>query len=168
MNRSRLLVTDALGGLAVTAIGIAGLVESLRMPRFENRNADPFTVPGLTPGMLCAVLTVLGIALIVRAMAGRSGALPLPILHWPAGSATRMVFTLVSVVLYGFLLFGRMPFVLATTLFIFTFTVGAELLNWERKLTLPRLCAGALVLALASSFVIRFVFVELFLVRLPG
>jgi hypothetical protein len=168
MNRSRPLVTDALGGLVVTAIGIAGLVESLRMPRFENRNADPFTVPGLTPGMVCTVLAVLGIVLIIRAMAGRGGVTPLPILNWPSGSATRMLFTLITVAIYGFLLFGRMPFLLATTLFIFVFTVGAELLNRERKLTIMPLCAGALALALASSFVIRFVFVEIFLVRLPG
>lgn len=168
MKHTRPVITDVFGGLVVTIIGVAGLVKSLRMPRFENRNADPFTVPGLTSGMLCLVLSVLGVALIIRAMRGRSGAAPLPILNWPAGSASRMIFTLVTVVIYGFVLFGKVPFIVATALFVFVFTVGAELLNPQRKLSLPKLCIGALVLSLASAVIIRFVFVELFLVRLPG
>lgn len=168
MTRARPLVTDLFGGLVVTIIGVGGLVESLRMPRFENRNADPFTVPGLTPGMICAVLSVLGVALIVRAMLGRGGATALPILNWPAGSAARIIFTLATVAAYGFLLFGRMHFIIATTLFVFVFTVGAELLNRDRKLGLVPLGIGALVLALGASFIIQFVFVQIFLVRLPG
>lgn len=168
MNRTRPVITDVFGGLVVTIIGVAGLVESLRMPRFENRNADPFTVPGLTPGMVCMVLSVLGVALIIRAMLGRSGTAPLPILNWPAGSASRMLFTLVTVVLYGFVLFGNVHFVVATSIFVFVFTVGAELLNPQRKLSMLHLALGALVLSLASAFIIRFVFVEVFLVRLPG
>ncbi|TKT78331.1 tripartite tricarboxylate transporter TctB family protein [Aquamicrobium sp. LC103] len=168
MTRARPLVTDMIGGLVFTIIGVAGLIESLRMPRFENRNADPFTVPGLTPGLLSTVLAVLGVALIARAMAGRGGATPLPILNWSAGSATRMIFTLVTVMTYGFVLFGNVPFIIATTLFVFIFTIGAELLNPQRKLSLPKLCIGALVLGLCSAFVVRFVFVQIFLVRLPG
>ncbi len=168
MSRARPLVADVIGGLVVTALGVGGLVESLRMPRFAERGADPFTVPGLTPGMICIVLTVLGVALILRAMAGRGGATGLPILTWPAGSAARMIFTLVLVAIYGFVLFGRMDFTIATALFIFVFTVGAELLNRERKLTLVPLMLGSAVLAVAASFAIRFLFVEVFLVRLPG
>ncbi|WP_274631055.1 tripartite tricarboxylate transporter TctB family protein [Arvimicrobium flavum] len=168
MSRARPVFTDVIGGLVVTIGGIAGLVESWRMPRFEVRKADPFTVPGLTPGLLCLVLTVLGIALLIRAMAGRGGAVALPILTWQPGSAARMIFTLVTVVIYGFVLFGNVPFVIATTIFVFAFTVGAELLNPERKLSLPALSAGALVLAICSSLVVRAVFVEIFLVKLPG
>lgn len=168
MSRARTLVPDLIGGLVVTALGIGGLAESLRMPRFAERGADPFTVPGLTPGLVCVVLTVLGVALVLRALAGRGGEAPLPIVSWPAGSAARMIFTLVTVAIYGFILFGRIDFILATTLFIFVFTVGAELLNPKRKLGIVPLSIGAAVLALAGAFVIRFLFVEIFLVRLPG
>ena len=168
MTRARPLITDLLGGLVVTAIGVAGFVESWRMPRFAERHADPFTVPGLTPGLLCAVLTVLGVALILRAMAGRGGAVAIPILEWPAGSAQRMIFTIASVFLYGFVLFGNVPFLIATGAFIFIFTIGAELLNADRKLGLLPLSVGALVLAVIAAFAIRFIFVSVFLVRLPG
>lgn len=168
MTRARPLMTDLIGGIVVTILGVAGFVESWRMPRFENRNADPFTVPGLTPGVLSAVLAVLGIALVLRALAGRGGATELPILSWPGGSAQRMAFTLAMVALYGFVLFGNVPFILATSIFVFAFTVGAELLNPERKLGLVPLTLGALVLGVATAFVIRFVFVQIFLVRLPG
>ena len=168
MTHARPLMTDLIGGIVVTIVGVAGFVESWRMPRFENRNADPFTVPGLTPGMICSVLAVLGVALVLRALAGRGGATALPILSWPGGSAQRIGFTLATVALYGFVLFGNVPFIVATTIFVFIFTVGAELLNPERKLGLVPLGLGALVLALATAFVIRFIFVEVFLVRLPG
>lgn len=168
MTRARPLITDVFGGLVVTVIGVAGFVESWRMPRFAERGADPFTVPGLTPGLLSAVLAVLGVALVLRALAGRGGAGELPILSWPGGSAQRMAFTLASVFLYGFVLFGNVPFLLATAVFVFIFTVGAELLNPERKLALAPLLAGALVLGVATAFVIRFIFVDIFLVRLPG
>ncbi|MEO3388546.1 tripartite tricarboxylate transporter TctB family protein [Mesorhizobium sp. CAU 1741] len=168
MTHARPVRADIVAGAVVTAIGVAGFVESWRMPRFESRNADPFTVPGLTPGLLCAVLSVLGVALVLRALAGRSGALPLPILDWSRGSASRMIFTLVTVVVYGFFLFGNMSFLVATAIFVFAFTMGAELLNPERKLSLLPLGIGALVLSLCAAFAIRFVFVELFLVRLPG
>lgn len=168
MTGARPLVTDLIGGLIVTIIGVAGTVESGRMPRFENRSADPFTVPGLTPGLLSLVLAGLGVVLILRALMGRGGASELPILTWPVGSAQRMGFTLASVALYGFVLFGNMPFIIATATFVFLFTVGAELLNPDRKLALVPLGLSALVLGIATAFVIRFIFVEVFLVRLPG
>lgn len=158
---------DVISGLVVTVMGVAGLVESWRMPRFENRNADPFTVPGLTPGLISIALAVLGLVLVLRALSN-GGAKDLPILHWTATSAARTAFTLVTVGVYGFFLFGQVPFLLATALFIFVFTVGAELLNRERRLALLPLIVGALVLSVCVAFTVRFVFVEVFLVRFPG
>lgn len=162
--------TDFLSGLIVTVAGTAGLVESLRMPRFEARGADPFTVPGLTPGLLSAVLCLLGLVLLLRGLSGRmlaEGARP-SITQWDRTSAIRSIFTVVSVLVYGGLLFGRMPFLLATALFVFAFTIGAELINAERRLSTPMLVGGALALAVAAAFTIDFVFTDLFLVRLPG
>ncbi|MBD3624254.1 MAG: hypothetical protein HUJ24_02530, partial [Rhodobacteraceae bacterium] len=52
---------DLGAGLLVAAIGAAALVESLRMPRFEARGADPYTVPGLTPGLIAAAMLLLGL-----------------------------------------------------------------------------------------------------------
>ncbi|WP_048648843.1 tripartite tricarboxylate transporter TctB family protein [Nitratireductor soli] len=170
MAARRINRTDFLAGLAVTIAGAAALVEALRMPRFETRGADPFTVPGLTPGLLSAVLCVLGAVLLLRGLSGHmvaEGARP-SITRWDRASAIRSIFTVVSVLVYGVLLFGRMPFMLATALFVFAFTIGAELINAERRLSTPMLVIGALVLAVVAAFAINFVFTDLFLVRLPG
>jgi hypothetical protein len=166
MNATRR--TDLAAGAVVTIIGLAAAYEAWNMPRFEARNADPLTVPGITPGILSLVLTGLGIALILRSLAARGDALSLPITHWPAGSARRSAFTVAAVLIYGLALFGRFPFVPATALFIFVFTVGTELLNAERRLSLPVLLAGAAGLALLGAFSIYYAFTTLFLVRLPG
>ncbi|WP_367714715.1 tripartite tricarboxylate transporter TctB family protein [Nitratireductor sp. GISD-1A_MAKvit] len=162
--------TDFLSGLVVAALGAAGLVEALRMPRFEARGADPFTVPGLTPGLLSTVLCVLGVVLLLRGISGRvlaEGARP-SITQWSRASAIRTLFTIVMVLVYGTLLFGRMPFLYATALFVFVFTLGAELIDTERRKPVWQLVIGALALAGIAAFAIDFVFTDLFLVRLPG
>ncbi|HEV7368368.1 tripartite tricarboxylate transporter TctB family protein [Arenibaculum sp.] len=170
MTRRTINRTDTIAGLLVASLGIAAFVESLRMPRFEARGVDPYTVPGLTPGILSAVVAVLGVALLLRALLGReggAGAKP-TITVWNRASAMRTVFTVVLVLVYGLVLFGRLPFVPATAIFVFAFTVGAEAINPERRLSIPAVLAGGLVLALASAYAIQFIFTDIFLVRLPG
>ena len=54
---------DALLGFLVAAIGAGFLIGAWAMPRFEHRNADPLTLPGITPGMLGLVILVLGLML---------------------------------------------------------------------------------------------------------
>lgn len=168
MKVEKVVRTDLISGLVVSVIGVAGFVEALRMPRFETRNADPFTVPGLTPGIVSLVIAVLGLMLVLRALAGRGSSEPLPIGIWPEGSIKRTLFTIVTVVIYGGALFGRIPFTAATALFIFVFTVGAEWLNPQRRMGLPALSAWALALALVAAFAIHYVFTVVFHIRLPG
>lgn len=168
MKVEKVMRTDLISGLVVSVIGTAGFVEALRMPRFEARNADPFTVPGLTPGIVCLVIAVLGVMLVLRALAGRGSAEPLPIGVWPEGSVKRTLFTIATVAVYGGALFGRIPFLAATALFVFVFTVGAEWLNPQRRMGLPVLAGWALALSLVAAFVIHYVFTAVFHIRLPG
>ena len=42
------------------------------MPRFEERQINPYTVPGLVPGMIAAVITLLGALLTLRAIRQRT------------------------------------------------------------------------------------------------
>jgi hypothetical protein len=168
MKVEKVMRTDLISGLVVSVVGTAGFVEALRMPRFEARNADPFTVPGLTPGIVCLVIAVLGVMLVLRALAGRGSAEPLPIGVWPEGSVKRTLFTIATVAVYGGALFGRIPFLAATALFVFVFTVGAEWLNPQRRMGLPALSAWALALSLVAAFVIHYVFTAVFHIRLPG
>jgi hypothetical protein len=168
MIRTRPFLADTFCGLVVTAFGVAGLIESLRMPRFEERNADPFTAPGMTPGLICAVLTILGVLLVLRGMNGSRNQVILPILDWNRGSVARTIFTIATVLIYGGGLFGHMPFFLATTLFVTVFTVGAEMIRLQLTVPSVRLLGSALALGLVSAGLVQFVFVQIFLVRLPG
>ena len=48
------------GGLAWTVFGIAVLALSWRMDRLEAQHINPYTVPGLLPGLLGIVTILLG------------------------------------------------------------------------------------------------------------
>ncbi|MSU90289.1 hypothetical protein GE300_11770 [Rhodobacteraceae bacterium 2CG4] len=159
---------DLFSGAVVTLIGLGGLLESLRMPRFAERNADPYTVPGVTPGLISAMLLIFGVALLVRALRGRASGAGVSIHRWSRASGFRTVLTLALTLVYGLLLFGNIPFLPATVAFVFAFTLVLDWANPERRLPLAYLLPGAAVLAVAAGFGIEFVFKEVFLVRLPG
>lgn len=159
---------DTLIGLIVFLLGSAVLVGALAMPRFEHRSADPLTVPGIAPGLLGTIILVLGALLALRGArrAGTEG--PLGITQWPQGSVQRTFFTLGALLVYGFALFGNLPFIPATALFVFAFTVGVELMREDRSAGLATTLVGAAVLAGVSSLIIWLVFSQIFLIQLPG
>lgn len=159
---------DTLIGVIVSVVGAAILVGALAMPRFEHRSADPLTVPGITPGMLGAIILVLGALLVIRGIRRAGTEDPLGITAWSSGAVRRTLFTLSALLIYGFGLFGNLPFVLATALFVFTFTVGVELMRKNRTAKLATTLIGAAALAITSSFVIWLVFSKIFLIQLPG
>lgn len=166
----RMVRADLVTGLVLLALGLAVVVESLRMPRFEHLNINPYTVPGLVPGGLGAVILVLGAALFLRAArAGGwrlgSGAGPM---SWYADPGVRRLLLAVGLCVgYAALLVGRLPFWLATFLFVagfvalFEWPLGAGRSERMRRLAFA-LLFGALIAA-----VVTFVFQEIFLVRLP-
>lgn len=160
--------SDTIIGGFVFVLGAAILAGALAMPRFAHRSADPLTVPGITPGLLGAIILVLGALLAVRGVRRMGSEGPLNITQWPEGSVRRTGFTLTTLLLYGFGLFGNLPFVPATAIFIFVFTVGVELMREDRAGKLATTLIGAGVLAIASSLVIWLVFSKIFLIQLPG
>src|SRR5918995_6793456 len=62
-----MIKADFITGLALIALGIATVAASLAMPRFAELNVEPYTAPGLVPGVLGLVILILGGALFVRA-----------------------------------------------------------------------------------------------------
>lgn len=160
--------SDTLIGGFVFVLGAAILAGALAMPRFAHRSADPLTVPGITPGLLGAIILVLGALLAVRGARRIGTEGPLGITQWPEGSVRRTGFTLITLLLYGFGLFGNLPFIPATSIFVFVFTVGVELMREDRASKLATTLIGAASLAIASSLVIWLVFSKIFLIQLPG
>jgi len=154
---------DFVTGLIFVALGVAALVESLRMPRFEALGINPYSVPGLVPGLLGAVIAGLGLVLTLRA-ARRGG--------WRVASGfkligeanARLVTAFVLTFGYAAVLVGQLPFWLATGVFVFLFIA---LFEWRASVHKVRTLAVAAVEAVVVAAVVTLVFRDLFLVTLP-
>jgi hypothetical protein len=161
---------DFVTGLVLIALGIATVVASLNMPRFEELEINPYTVPGLVPGALGLVILVLGAALFMRA--ARAGGWRL--MDRAADRSRRsdpgtrkLALAVVLCLAYAAGLVGRVPFWLATFLFVAAFVAAFE---WPLARTLAerlRRLVFALVFGAVVAAAVTFVFQEIFLVRLP-
>ena len=169
METRPLARADLITGAVFAALGIAVIVESWNMPRLEERSINPWTVPGLVPGLLGVIIAVLGLILAVRSvLAGGMG--PVPAEADPVEARAgryRFWLCLIFCLVYAILLVGRLPFWLATVLFVFAFIAAFE---WRRDdppraRTVKLAIAG--VIAVLCAVTISYSFEYLFLVRLP-
>ena len=162
---------DFVTGLVLTTLGIATLVESLRMPRFEHLNINPYTVPGLVPGMLGAIILILGAALFLRAARAGGWRLfaraPDATAWWADPGARRLLLSVALCLAYAAGLVGRLPFGLATFLFVAAFVVLFEWPLAAGRSDRRRRVLFALVFAALVSAAVTWVFQNVFLVRLP-
>ena len=162
---------DFVTGLVLIALGIATVVASLAMPRFEELNVNPYTVPGLVPGALGVIVLILGAALVLRA--ARAGGWRL--LDGTAGEgswrsdpgARNLALAVVLCLSYAAGLVGRVPFWLATFLFVAVFVAAFEWTDARSHAERLRRLAFAMAFAAVIAAAVSFVFQEIFLVRLP-
>lgn len=162
---------DFRAGLAWMLLGGAVLVGSVTMDRLEQQNINPYTVPGLLPGLLGLAMLVLGSLLAFRGW--RHGGLgePAAALTGHQRLARKRVWTVIGLcVLYAGVMIGRgLPFWIASAVFVTGSMLILQRMDLDpeaRRLT-PRLWAKAIVIGLASALITQVVFQELFLVRLP-
>ena len=154
--------------LVLIALGAAVVAESLRMPRFAELNINPYTVPGLVPGALGAIILLLGLVLCVRS--ARAGG-------WRTGGRARgasaepgrrrLLLACALCLAYAAGLVGRVPFWLATWLFVSAFVAAFEWSLAPSRAAWARRLAFALGFGAVVSAVVTLVFQEVFLVRLP-
>jgi len=163
--------SDLAGSLGWIVFGIAVLIGSIAMDRLEQQHINPYTVPGLLPGLLGAMTIVLGTILALRSW--RRGALR--IARVPPSADDREQWRRIGVVtglcsVYCVVLIGHgLPFWLATTIYV----TGSILIlqRMSRDEQARRMSAAAvikaLVIGVCSALVTHLVFQDLFLVRLP-
>jgi hypothetical protein len=157
---------DLVSAAVWVAFGGAVAVGGWNMDRLENQGATIFSMPGLVPGLLGAVLAFMGLLLAARALA--HGALS------PGGGGLwrgwnpQLLAALALMLAYALALVGRgVPFWLATLLFVAGFIAVFEWeLRGERGQRL-RGIAMALVYGAGTSAVVSLAFERVFLVRLP-
>jgi putative tricarboxylic transport membrane protein len=155
---------DFVTSLVLMLLGVTTLVESLRMPRFTDIGESPYSAPGLVPGILGVAVALLGLILCSRSVAAlRAGAESEP----GEGGWLRALAAFSLCGIYAIVLVSRVPFWLATFLFIVTFILGFEFADPEmRERPIRRIAVGVAIAAVATAAV-SYVFQEIFYVRLP-
>ena len=115
--------SDVVGGLAWVAFGLAVVGESLRMDRFTSMGASLYTMPGLVPGIFGAVLVLLGGVMLLRGWrrATAQAARAPDVGAEPRLPRRRMLAMLGLTLGYAAVLVGRVPFTLATFVFLALF-----------------------------------------------
>lgn len=163
---------DAIGWVL---LGIATLVGSVTMDRLEQQNINPYTAPGLLPGLLGLALILLGAMMAVRSW--RRGALAPQRSEAPPAASTlereqlRRVLVAIGLCLgYAVVLVGHgIPFWLASSVYVTGSILVFQRLSRdpaERRLD-ARAWIKALAIGVGISVLIWLVFEQVFLVRLP-
>jgi Tripartite tricarboxylate transporter TctB family len=164
------LRSDFLSAIGWMGLGVAILIGSVTMDRLEKQGINPYTIPGLLPGLLGIAMTILGALLAARSWRPQllaSAAKPAP-----ADRAERKRLLLVLGLCLGFgvgLVGHGLPFWLAAAIFV---TVAIVSLQYQSRqstgATLSlRILIKAAAIGLGAGLIITLVFQEIFLVRLP-
>ena len=149
---------NRLYGLGWAVFGAAVLVASWRMDRLESLHINPWSAPGLMPGVLGALMLVFGLALALRREVEAAGT---------AASPRRTALALVLCFVFaGGLLGHGLPFWLTASAFLFAAILAFRLLD-DDATPRWRLALSSAAIAVCAALVISFVFEDLFLVRLP-
>lgn len=152
------------------ALGLAVLVGSWRMDRLESQNINPYTVPGLLPGLLGIAMMLLGGLLALRSWRRGASCASHAAFAFDAASAKRVALVVGLCVAFGAGLVGHgLPFWLAAAIFV---TVAIVSLQWPQRVAAGarpglREFAIAAVIGLCAGGAITLVFQQIFLVRLP-
>jgi len=168
MTRRADLISAAVWG----AFGTVVIVASWRLPRLEQMGINPWSVPGITPGLIGAAIVLLAVALALRAL--RSAA---PGTESPAAAATDATASaslrrsaLAALLCFAFAGIGLgrgLPFALEAALFVFVFVCAFSWRTWRAEGRWVRGVVSTLLVAVLSSSAIAWLFSAVFLVRLP-
>ena len=161
------------------AVGAAIFVASWRMPRLEALHIAPWSAPGLLPGVVGLLIIVFGLvtglARDAVAVDGEAGAGAVGAGEAASGKAAdpgrtgigATIATLVLCLGYAAGLVGRVPFVLASTVFVFAFITWFGWPTWRGARSTGSGVAVAAAVAVATSTLFAWLFESVFLVRLP-
>lgn len=169
MNNSSL---DRISGVFFTLLGALVVAGAWAMPRYEAQGAPIYQAPGFTPALLGLGLSICGLFLVFRPAgnAAQDFGFWSDVFGNPA-NRKRALAAFVLTLGYGGVLFGNMPYIAATFLFIFAFIAVFETLlkpaDATKKTPIWRVFAIAAVIGLVVSFGTHITFQKLFLVQLP-
>ena len=162
--------TDFLSAIGWMGLGIAILIGSVTMDRLEDQDINPYTIPGLLPGLLGIAMIILGALLAIRSWRAH----PFRAAEMIDTSADhagrkRLALVLTLCLAFGVGLVGHgLPFWLAVFIFV---TASVLTLQYQQPAiessTRLRQFAVAAAIGLGAGIAITVVFQDIFLVRLP-
>jgi len=164
--------TDFLSALGWMALGVAILVGSITMDRLKNQDINPYTIPGLLPGLLGIAMILLGAILAARSW--HPGLFKAEAAEVDAAARraerTQLLIVLGLCIGFGVVLVGHgLPFWLAAAIFVSISILVLQ--RTQRKAAGENLSLRTIIKAVAiglgAGLAITLVFQEIFLVRLP-
>ncbi|MBL8287249.1 MAG: tripartite tricarboxylate transporter TctB family protein [Rubrivivax sp.] len=162
---------ELLGAAFWAGLGTAIAIASWRMDRLGHQGISPWSAPGLTPGIVGALMVVFALALAWQARG-------LPRQGEPADAAAAAAdaratwrrsagATLLCVLFAGISLGHGLPFQVEAAAFILAFTAVFRWRQWKAEGRVARRLAQTLAVAAAAALAIGWLFESVFLVRLP-
>jgi len=162
--------SDFIASIVWMVFGAAVALGSWNMDRLEKQDINPYTVPGLVPGLLGAAVMFFGMLMLVRSWrqgaltpAGREGEKP-----FNAAQGKRFAIVLALCLLLDVVLLGHgLPFWAAAAIYV---TSSIFILQYQERKAAGQVARGfvvALVIGLCAGGLITQIFQEIFLVRLP-
>jgi len=171
MKESNMPKADFLMSILLIVFGITVLFLSIGRPRCEKMDVNPYSVPGVVPGFLGAIIAVLGFVLLIRSIIRKGYKLNITgrtVKEWIRDDSTsRLMLTIGLCVIYALVFIGLVPYAVGTVLFIFAFILIFE---YRRGIPLKeqkRMFLGATLVSVLSGVSIWVLFRYLFLVNLP-
>lgn len=155
---------DLASALGWVLLGAAIAIGAWNMDRLQSQGATLYSYPGLVPGLLGAAIALMGAMLGVRAVAQGAFSPAAPL--WP-GWHPRLVAATAFMLVYALGLVARMPFWLATWLFVSGFVAAFEWNGRGARGERLRGIALALLYGGGTALSVTLAFERLFLVRLP-
>jgi putative tricarboxylic transport membrane protein len=159
---------DRLTALILFALGAAMAVGGYYMDRLEIRQIHPASIPGLLPMILGAALALCAVLLFTSAQQLSDPKSDEEVQRgWAFGNLSDLGFTAIYTVGYALGLVGRLPFEVATAIFIAVFVLHFTYKSDAQPRGKMMAVGGALVYAGLCSVAVSALFRYAFLVRLP-
>lgn len=160
--------SDLVSGGVWVVIGVAIAIGSWNMDRLEKQGVPAFAAPGLLPGILGVLITLVALVIVVRSL--RRGALRTDADAGAASAATSGRTLLALGLCLGFavgLVGHGLPFWAAASTYLFLHIFLLQLPERRAAGQVARGAAVAAAIALGAGLTISLLFQYAFLVRLP-
>lgn len=171
MKQENMPKADFVMSILLMCFGVWIVIHSLQMPRFKEVGANPFSVPGIVPGILGTVIFILSLVVFIRSLTRKGYWLGLNRQtlknFFQEISLQRMLLTIFICIVYGILMVGSLNYYLATFIFVLVFLILFQLLGSEDITARGKLLMLSVLQAVLVAGIVGAVFRYLFLVDLP-